>query len=260
MLFRPWGDFDGERVWLKRGTKGGRPRYLFLHNAKQREVLEEVRALVASAEAALIPGEWKTFDSWRQHCYHEFRKAGLGQEEDVVFHDLRRSFACERMKYLMEVRGRTRDDAAGLVARELGHSRTEGQGTVKYGEVENGPGGLQTPSRADDSFEEARKEAVQAVVAWGGPEAARRAAEGKGPGSLLALAKLRAPVAMERTLAALGSPDPGMRQAGLTALRELDAHGEAARIEKLLGGTRRRRSGPRRRAFCPTWRGIRLAR
>jgi hypothetical protein len=29
------------------------------------------------------------------------------------------------MKYLMEVRGRSRDDAAGLVARELGHSRTE---------------------------------------------------------------------------------------------------------------------------------------
>jgi len=125
MLFRPWRDFDGERIWLKRGTKGGRPRYLFLHNAKQREVLVEVRALVGSADAALIPREWKTFDSWRQHCYHEFRKAGLGQEEDVVFHDLRRSFACERMKYLMEVRGRTQDDAAGLVARELGHSRTE---------------------------------------------------------------------------------------------------------------------------------------
>jgi site-specific recombinase XerC len=39
MLFRPGRDFDGERVWLKRGTKGGRPRYLWLHNAKQREVI-----------------------------------------------------------------------------------------------------------------------------------------------------------------------------------------------------------------------------
>jgi len=125
MLFRPWRDFDGERVWLKRGTKGGRPRYLFLHNAKQREVIEEVRALVGQGDAALIPREWKTFDSWRQHCYHEFRKAGLGQEEDVTYHDFRRTFACERLKYLMEIRGRSREHAAGLVARELGHSRTE---------------------------------------------------------------------------------------------------------------------------------------
>jgi len=39
MLFRPWRDWDGDRVWVKRGTKGGRPRYLFLYNARQREVL-----------------------------------------------------------------------------------------------------------------------------------------------------------------------------------------------------------------------------
>src|SRR6266850_782737 len=32
MLFRPWRDYDGERVWIKRGSKGGRPRYLFIHN------------------------------------------------------------------------------------------------------------------------------------------------------------------------------------------------------------------------------------
>jgi len=125
MLFRPWRDFDGERVWMKRGTKGGRPRYLFLHNAKQREVIEEARALVGGAEGSLTPPEWKTFDSWRQHCYHVFRKAGLGQETDTVFHDTRRTFACERMKYLMEIRGRSREDAAALVARELGHGRTE---------------------------------------------------------------------------------------------------------------------------------------
>ncbi len=125
MLFRPSRDFDGERLWFKRGTKGGRPRYLWLHNPKQREVIEEVRALVGGGDAALIPREWKTFDSWRQHCYHKFRKAGLGQKTDAVFHDLRRTFACERMKYLMEFRGRSRDDAARLVARELGHSRTE---------------------------------------------------------------------------------------------------------------------------------------
>ena len=75
MLFRPSRDFDGERVWLKRGTKGGRPRYLYLHNAKQREVLELARSLV-SGEGALIPQDYPTFKKWAEHCYRRFRAVG----------------------------------------------------------------------------------------------------------------------------------------------------------------------------------------
>jgi len=124
MLFRPSRDFDGERVWLKRGTKGGRPRYLWLHYARQREVIEQVRALVGGGDASLTPREYATFEAWRQHCYHVFRGAGLGRKTDALYHDLRRTWACERMDYL-QLHGRTRDAAAELVARELGHSRTE---------------------------------------------------------------------------------------------------------------------------------------
>lgn len=124
MLFRPWRDFDGERLWLKRGTKGGRPRYLFLHNARQREVIEAARALV-SGEAALIPPEARTFKFWAGKCYDRLRAVGVGRETDVLFHDLRRTYANDRMDYLTKVKGLDPVAADRIVTRELGHARGE---------------------------------------------------------------------------------------------------------------------------------------
>ena len=123
MLFRPGRDWQRDRVWVKRGPKGGRPRYLFLHNARQREALLGARSL-ARGEEALIPREMPTYEKWRRCCYEALRKAGMGRKTNVLFHDLRRTYAVERMKGLL-ARGVRRDDAARLVARELGHSRTE---------------------------------------------------------------------------------------------------------------------------------------
>ena len=126
MLFRPWRDWEESwRIWVKRGTKGGRPRYLFLWNARQREILEEARALVQGQEPALIPEEAASWEQWRQASYHKFRKAGLSKEEDTVFHDLRRTYAGQRMHYLIRVRGLDQEHAERIVTRELGHSRRE---------------------------------------------------------------------------------------------------------------------------------------
>ena len=124
MLFRPSRDFDGERVWIKRGSKGGRPRYLFVHNEVQKEVLEAARKL-SSKEGALIPPECPTYESWRQHVYSILREAGVGRETDTTFHDLRRTYVVERMDELINDRGLDPERAAALVAREVGHSRTE---------------------------------------------------------------------------------------------------------------------------------------
>lgn len=124
MLFRPWRDWDGDRVWVKRGTKGGRPRYLFLYNDRQREVLEQARALV-TGEAALIPPEAPTYKRWSERCYAKLRAAGMGRAEDVLFHDLRRTYAVWRMLYLIQVRGLHPEAAQRIVARELGHNRLE---------------------------------------------------------------------------------------------------------------------------------------
>ena len=123
-LFRPWRDWDGERVWVKRGTKGGRPRYLFLHNPRQAEVLAQARGLVRGEEG-LIPSECPTFEVWRQEVYSALRAAGVGRATDTTFHDLRRGYLVARMKYLMEAKGMDRDRAAAIVAREAGHHRLE---------------------------------------------------------------------------------------------------------------------------------------
>jgi site-specific recombinase XerC len=126
MLFRPWRDWEESgRIWVKRGTKGGRPRYLFLHNPRQREVLEEARALVHGQDAALIPQEAATWEQWRQASYHKLRKAGMSRKMDAVFHDLRRAYAGERMHYLIRVRGLDQEHAERIVTRELGHNRRE---------------------------------------------------------------------------------------------------------------------------------------
>jgi site-specific recombinase XerC len=125
-LFRPWRDWEESgRIWVKRGTKGGRPRYLFLWNARQREILEEARALVQGSDAALIPEDAATWEQWRQASYHKYRKAGLSKETDTVFHDLRRTYAGERMHYLIKVQGLDPEHAERIVTRELGHSRRE---------------------------------------------------------------------------------------------------------------------------------------
>jgi integrase len=123
-LFRPGRDWQGDRIWVKRGTKGGNPRYLFLHCQRQAEVLSAARS-IAPGESGLIPPETSTYEEWRQYVYRILRAAGIGRATDQTFHDLRRTFFTERMVFLMKIKGMTRDQAAAIVAREAGHHRLE---------------------------------------------------------------------------------------------------------------------------------------
>ncbi len=124
-LFRPWKDWQGaDRAWIKRGAKGGSVRYLNLYNDRQREALEFART-IASADSGMIPPEIPTFEKWRQYVYGELRNAGLGKEFDVTFQDCRRTFIVERMDNLIRMRHLDHDAAARIVAREVGHHRTE---------------------------------------------------------------------------------------------------------------------------------------
>lgn len=123
-LFRPGRDFDGTRVWVKRGSKGGRPRYLLIHDARQVAAIGEAR-LLTTADSGLIPAGYATFEKWRQYVYGILRDAGISRETDSLFHDLRRTYLVERMHFLVDVRHLSPDDAAKIVAREAGHNRTE---------------------------------------------------------------------------------------------------------------------------------------
>lgn len=123
-LFRPAQDWQGDRVWVKRGTKGGRPRYLFLSNTRQLEALRAARDATGGA-GSLIPREVPTYEAWRQSVYRALRAGGLGRVSDATFHDLRRTYVLERMRRLVVERGISWERAARLVSREVGHHRVE---------------------------------------------------------------------------------------------------------------------------------------
>ncbi len=122
-LLRPHRDFDGKRVWINRGSKGGRPRYLNIHRPEQIHAIRAAQALTA-ADRGLIPPEWTTYEKFRQWAYGLLRAAGFRKDEGRTFQDLRRTYAVERMRGLVGG-GSGRERAAQLVARELGHHRTE---------------------------------------------------------------------------------------------------------------------------------------
>lgn len=123
-LFRPGRDWQGERVWVKRGSKGGQPRYLNIYNPNQVAALQEARS-IASGDQGIIPSEIPTFEEWRQGVYRTLRSIGMGRATDVLFHDLRRAYIVERMHYLIGTRRLSNFEAAVIVSREAGHHRTE---------------------------------------------------------------------------------------------------------------------------------------
>jgi hypothetical protein len=124
-LFRAWKDWmGGGRAWIKRGAKGGNVRYVNLYNDRQRKALENARKL-ASADSGLIPRECPTYEKWRQYVYDELREAGMGKQFGATFQDCRRSYIVERMDYLVRERYLDQEVAARIVAREVGHHRTE---------------------------------------------------------------------------------------------------------------------------------------
>lgn len=123
-LFRPHRDTDGHRVFIARGSKGGRPRYIVIRTQEQRDALSAAR-IATTPGRGLIPAAERTFKAWADKVYAMLRSIGVGRASDTTFHDLRRTYAHERLESLMAERGCSRDEAAGIVARELGHNRTE---------------------------------------------------------------------------------------------------------------------------------------
>jgi integrase len=123
-LFRPHQQIDGSRVWINRGSKGGRPRYVVVHSQAQRDALAAALA-AAKPGRGLIPEEMRSFKAWADKVYNMLRSIGVGRDSGTTFHDLRRSFAADRMVHLVKVRGYSVEEAIHVVARELGHSRAE---------------------------------------------------------------------------------------------------------------------------------------
>lgn len=123
-LFRPHYDVDaGGIVWIKRGSKGGRPRFVPIVTDEQRAALTQVKTLVADKFGCLVD-QSVSYKTWRDRKYKEFRAAGLSRKDGTVFHDLRRTYAASETARLVE-KGHTADEAAKIVSKRLGHNRID---------------------------------------------------------------------------------------------------------------------------------------
>lgn len=124
----------GNRLVLKPSwTKGGRYREIPIVHERQREILQEVRALVG--DRALIP-DGMSYKDQLQRYKHQVLRSGLGRG-----HGLRHGYAQWRYRTLtghpcparggpsarqLDAVGRERDRAAReLIAEELGHGRID---------------------------------------------------------------------------------------------------------------------------------------
>jgi len=122
-LFRPNLDVDGNRLWIKRGTKGGRPRWIWLVWPEQHAHLAELRRAFPERLGCLVD-KGKTYENWRTATYKRFRAAGLSRREGDVFHDLRRTWADKEFARL-RAKGHSIEEAAKIVSKRLGHNRLE---------------------------------------------------------------------------------------------------------------------------------------
>lgn len=123
-LFRPHYDVDaGGMVWIKRGSKGGRPRFIPVVTEEQRTILTQVKTLVADKFGCLVDQN-VSYKTWRDRKYKEFRAAGLSRKAETVFHDLRRTYAASETARLVE-KGHTADETAKIVSKRLGHNRVD---------------------------------------------------------------------------------------------------------------------------------------
>jgi integrase len=122
-LFRPHLDGRHDRVVIRRGTKGGASRFVMIRTMAQADALEAAKA-ATRGDRGLIPAEYPTFKSYADWVYAQLRSAGIGRVTGTTFHDLRRTYAVDRMSLLL-LSGHCREAAAHVVSRELGHHRAE---------------------------------------------------------------------------------------------------------------------------------------
>jgi integrase len=142
------------RVWIKRGTKGGRHRYVTVTTPEQRATIGFVRRLTPGLQDCLVPKDELKYSRWRQRVYKELRAVGIFRASGSTFHDLRRTFADRELKRLIG-KGHTPEQAAKIVSKELGHNRVEilkAYTNIVSGERANHASRPHPPQREGDEF------------------------------------------------------------------------------------------------------------
>lgn len=129
-LVRPI-DLAGHIVHLRRGTKGGRYRFVELKSPEARAWAEDLVRLAPAKSAGIIPSKYR-LKSWESHVQRTLREAGAGRKVGLRFHGLRHTFAQELYRKLASVAppiagGRPDSElhrkSCTTIAKVLGHNR-----------------------------------------------------------------------------------------------------------------------------------------
>lgn len=96
LMFRPHESDKGDKLWVHRGTKGGRWREVDIREPWQRDLLERAKVLAARHPKGILAAKaWRTLQQAKDHYYYLCRKIGL--KADGRFpstpHGARHSFA-----------------------------------------------------------------------------------------------------------------------------------------------------------------------
>jgi integrase len=144
ILIRPKVAHEGDFVWIREGTKGGRPRVVPIKNEVQRDVLLRAQAQ-ADGKSGLLGVRGRTYEQKRRRFYHVLKRAGITlAEEGVTAHGLRHQYMQERFKAILGIDAPVKGGNIADVAKEdfhvasqklmeeAGHSRVT-IGTAYYG-------------------------------------------------------------------------------------------------------------------------------
>lgn len=137
LMFRPNEAQRGDHIYVKDGTKGGRPRLVPIETEEQRLVMERAKELASEHPLGmLVAKKGLNLKQAINHFYNTVRKAGISRKAlGITAHGLRHGYACAIYKQL------TGEDAPVLggkyvdpiidkkarldIAERLGHKRVD---------------------------------------------------------------------------------------------------------------------------------------
>lgn len=135
LMFRPNEAERGGHLYVKDGTKGGRPRLVPIETKSQRDILNRAKEIAANHPLGLMVAKrGLNLKQAINHFYNTVRKAGISRKAlGITAHGLRHGYACRIYKQLTGadapvLGGRFVDPIADKKARldiaeRLGHSR-----------------------------------------------------------------------------------------------------------------------------------------
>lgn len=103
VMLKPAMAHEGEFIWVREGTKGGRPRVVPIENEVQREILERAK-LIGDGKTGLLGGRGKTLKQKLRRVYTVMEALGITlKDEGITAHGLRHEYMQQSFKMALGI-------------------------------------------------------------------------------------------------------------------------------------------------------------